>query len=270
MTSLLSQSNIHIPQSDSESINIDYWCICLEQSNHIKNVYLPYHILKLCDNKNEIIDYNIPSTIVEYYENDLLNKNIIKKILSENRNYKIIFSMNKIIQELLFAYAVEKKNVKFCYQIKTNILKQLSYDFHRMDIRINFIKILTLEHFLESLSKYKKYYYHIVSNIFNLILILCTQSSFFYLYNTIFTIYYLPEYNIHIISDVDYPTINIIENQSSLNITIKKNFNYINIDTGEKISQFYTYMDFFIDLQEYIQCSNPILYWVNTKNVLMI
>ena len=188
------------------------------------------------NNIQYIYYYTLPKYLLEYETTDTNDKIIIDynttmhtKITTANYSQKIcvLIPTKKIITEIADSY--------------NNIITetQLTKDFDRMRIFYNFIMCSTLPDFLSLITKYKHHPHTITNTIYNLFLILCTQSTFFYPFNILHHLYNTQL--LHIIQSDDFPLINIIDNNKSLKIIIKKKFIYINPITSQTITTFATF-----------------------------
>jgi hypothetical protein len=128
-----------------------------------------------------------------------------------------------------------------------NILHQFEVDFPRMDILFNSMQC-DAPHLLKYIDRLKIYSHEITGNAFNLLIMLCTQSPFFDPYAMIHRIYTESDNQIHIVSGPGTPTINIIDNDTSIDIIYKKTFKSINSITKETVCLYDTTMRLTIDL----------------------
>lgn len=218
-------------------------------------------------------------------------------ILSNNYNYGIIFDSDKTIIEMVKSYSdcnlnyVENSTMPLKEQVelegilpnatRINIFDQFIIDFPRMQVYINYYKCDSIHLFQTLMSKYKTYTHPILQTVFNLIVMLCTQASFYYPYQIIHTLYSLLDHEICAIPSTDPPCINIIENKSSIEIVFKKMFKYFDAKTEQTLCHFSTYFVVTIDLvstpdryiyygKKYGVCSSTIVYWFNDKNLLIV
>ena len=212
---------------------------------------------------------------------DIFGKEIGKTdILANNYNYGIIFDVDKTIMEIFGSYCDYILN---CLDNPTRIkiFDQFLIDFSRMQLYINFYKCESVNLFQNLMSKYKQYSHSILKTVFDLIVMLCTQASFYYPYNIVHTLYSLPKYEIYVIPSTDPPCINIIENTSSIEIIFKKMFKFFDTKTEKTLLHFSTYFVVTIDLvsipdgyifygKKYGVCSSITSYWFNDKNLVIV
>ena len=98
--------------------------------------------------------------------------------------------------------------------------------------------------------KFESYTINITQNVYWLILLLCTQASFFNPFFILHDLYTIEDLNIYIIQDTDTPIIDIIDNNTCIEIIFQKKFLYKNIDTREIITTFYTFIVIKITLHQ--------------------
>lgn len=275
-----------IIQPNSSNIKIPYRRICIENEQHIDNSnnrlsnnkindeYISiedmYYLNSINSNNNE----NKKSTNIKINFNDKMivchHSNLDKyrdKILSTYCNYCVIFQLDTLIKEMIVSYSPDNQFKHLTDEIKQNILKQIELDFPRMEIYINSIKCCYVEHLLSWFSKFQNYQHYLVGNIYQLLILLCTQTSFFYSFSTLYQIYYNPGSNIHIIPITDYPIINIVDNITTIDLYYKKFYKYLDIISEEIIYKIYTYMHFSIDLMYNTKTnSTAVVYWTLEKN----
>jgi len=214
-------------------------------------------------------DLNGDEIMIVYRDTDFtcdINK---MQVATMKTNFCVTFTVNIIIQEILTSYSNGNT--------KQNIMDQFNMDFFRMSMHLNSIKCHNMEFFKKSIEKYKKYSHHIMDNLYDLIIMLSTQSSFYYPFKIVHDVYDLPESNIRIISDTDRPNINIIDHNTSIDIIFKKTFKYINIENRQILNRFYTSMILTIDLvtipsgyifsaYHYCQADSSVLYWIRESD----
>ncbi|AYV85464.1 MAG: hypothetical protein Satyrvirus18_1, partial [Satyrvirus sp.] len=230
---------------------------------------------------SNILQINFNDDMLVYSINELENEEHRIKILSSNCNFCVVFCIDDVIDEIASSYIINKSNY-LTYESKNNILKQLMLDFPRMEISINSIKCTNFQYLLMWLSKFKGYYYDRVENVYYLLMMLCTQTSFYYSYNVIQSIYSLHDMDIHVISSsTDRPLVNITDNGTSIDVTFKKIFNYSSTFTNKVFTKFHTYFAMNFDLTKdpdnyfrygrtYAKNSSAILYWVKENDLLVI
>lgn len=254
----------------------------IRQSNIYPSIESPIHL-----QKSNLVDFIMKTltekmlsnndSIIIFNEQDLEIEENKKIILTSSAIFCVLFPMNKIIKEILFSYSVNNSYTN----TKINIDNQIMMDFPRMKFNYNSKKCNSLYEFKTRLFKFRKYSHEIMLTLDNLIIMLCTQALFFYPFNVIHNIYTLPESNIYVMPIDDHPNINIIDNNTTVTIVIKKIFGYKNIDTDDIITKFHTFMTITIDLVEepngylfygkkYCKYNAGILYWINENNLLIV
>jgi hypothetical protein len=241
----------------------------------------------------------LPKSVIDSFGQDALNKintdldgsiiiledhNLEKnkiKILSCHSNFCIIFCPNKIISELLHSYSSNKTIYYLDEPTNKNIQQQIEMDFPRMQLYYNHHKCNNLHHFKSLITKFNHFHHDKLYTLYNLIIMFCTQASFYYPFSVMFNIYDLGEIDICVLPSDDSPYINIIDNGSHINIVFKKIFKYIDINTQQIITKFHTFMVITIDLviepdghifygRKYSICSACMLYWIKENNLVVI
>ena len=252
----------------------------LTQTNN--DSYLPKCILNsFGQNILNKINMDLTSSIIILTDSDLdLEENKVK-ILSCHANFCINFCMDKIISELLLSYSVNKTIDYMDNVTKDKILEQIDIDFPRMELYYNNKKCETLYHFKSSIEKFNQYVHNKLYTLYYLIIMLCTQASFYYPFSVIYNIYSLPETDIYILSSDDFPYVNVVDNGTNIVIVFRKIFKYFNIGTERTITKFHTFMVITIDLVEekngyifygkkYATCSKGMLYWIKENNLIVL
>lgn len=202
------------------------------------------------------INANFDDIMIIYRDSDLENTDIKDEICNIGNNFCVLFSTDKIIQEILESY------LKYSTENIDEIINtQLKLDFYRMDIYLDYQKIPSLNDFLKFISPYQKYKHNVMPNLRDLLMILTTQSSFYYPFQMVYNVYYKENTKIYIIQDSDSPYINIVLNKNTIDIVFKKTFRYVNISTDEVLHKFYTFMVLTIDLFE-----GSVGYFYSTEN----
>lgn len=249
---------------DNDMVDTENIFKIIKQCEYIalKKSYLPLCIIKIIGSiiyqyltqdkpinfiMKSLLNINENNLVLNYYE--LMRTENKTKILSSNSNCCVIFSILSNIREIISSYS-QNKVFNITLNIKNNILHQIRLDFPRMIINFGREKVLTLAELYKKIDRFEKYSINIVQNVYWLILTLCTQASFYYLYSVLYELYTIEDLNLHILQDQSYPIINIIDNQSSLDIIFYKSFIYKDIGTHETVSIFNTFMVVVIDLQE--------------------
>ena len=242
----------------------------------IKTVSVPESIV------NNFLQNNLDfdDTMVIYRDTDLHKENIRKQIISIDHNFSVLFSMQKIIREILLSYTENNSKIEYSKNIvltpesKENIFKQIDIDFPRLNISTNSVRCRNKEDFIVFCAKFANYKHPVVENLAYLLLMLSTQASFYYPFNFISNIYNSPDTGIHVTSTMDHPYIDIVDNGTSVDIVFKKIFKAIKIsDDEELISKFHTFMLLTIDLidkssfyffnnYKYCECELGMMYWI--------
>lgn len=227
------------------------------------------------------IDGKFKDNMIVLNDFDLANQDTKRKILESISNFCVISSINKITNEILVSYS-NNKNIKYITKdAKENIMNQVGLDFPRMKLYLQYKECTDINVFLAWIEKYKKYAHPIMENLYNLILMLCTQASFFYPYNTIHGIYTMSNSDFYVLPSSDFPTVNIVDNGKTIDIVFRKTFSYTNINSNEVVTKIHTFMVIPIELMEvpsgyifsgskYAQCNSCMIYWIKEQNVLVI
>ena len=245
---------------------------------------------------------NFDDTIVIYRDTDLQIQKIKNQILSAEHNFCVLFSMEKIIKEILLSYSacenisqgatcessslcdepsrrllrsgtVDGENIIITSNSRENIFRQIDLDFPRLYININHQKCKTKEDFIVFCAKYTDYKHPVMYNLAYLLLMLSTQASFYYPFNSVNDIYNSPDTGVYVTATHGQAYIDITENDHSLDITFRKVFRSIKIDTDETTNKFHTFMFLTIDLIEkqlfyffnkskYCECELGMMYWI--------
>jgi hypothetical protein len=226
---------------------------------------------KICSNTDGYIDFFNDD---EY----LINK---KKILESNFCCCVHFEMERIIKEILNSYLVDKSLDHMDNDAKNRILEQFDIDFPRMILCYDSIRCNSISEFKTKIEKFDKFGHIVTYTLYYLIVMLCTQASFYYPFSILHNIYTLHDIGIHILPDEDYPFVNIIDNKTHLNIIFKKVMKYFDINTQKIITKIHTFMIIRIEMEEeangyifygkkYVKNSSGSLYWVKENNLIVI
>lgn len=215
-----------------------------------------------CDEEDMIMVYN---------NTDFKDPTIRERIIESNQNFCILFSVETIISEILHSYRDG--------DLKENISHQIKLDFPRMDICFNSQKCQTINQFQLLIEKFKKYNHPVMDNLYDLLLLFTTQSSFFYSFKMMHDIYSLPNINTYVFADEDMPNIDIIDNRISIDVVFKKTFKHMDITNSETkiINKFQTFMVITINLMtvssgylypefNYSNSETAIFYWFDINN----
>lgn len=208
--------------------------------------------------------------IFSFLNSELSKTHIRETILTSHYYYRAIFFPDTLINEILLSYA--EKNKIFNNEFKEKILYQFLIDFPRMKICYNNVVCSSVNIFKEIISKYTTYQYNCTETAYYLIIMLCTQATFFYPYNLLHDIYGLPDTNIFIIQGNDHPSINLIENKNKLTLYFFKSFNYIDINNKDiPIMSFHTCIKASIKFKDNNAiCKNIEIFWYKNKNIITI
>jgi hypothetical protein len=205
------------------------------------------------------------TALVFNYETYLNDKT---KMMENQNDCFITFSMDKVIRELLQSYSSNKSIICLDDHTKKNIHGQLTFDFPRFKILFNSSKCNSIESFHYQIKKYEYYKHDTMSTIYELILMLCTQASFYYPFNIINNLYELAESSLHIVSTDEIPSINIVECEQSVNIILKKTLKYTNIDSCKIMTKIHTFMIMTIDLSDPAR-EHGLFYFVDENSLLI-
>lgn len=208
-------------------------------------------------------------TMIIYYDTDFQDQRTKYQIINLDHHFCVLFSTDKIIDEIYCTYTLDG-------DVKQNILDQVDLDFFRMDINFNSVKCQTVANFKNCIDKFKKYSYG-DNNLYNLILMLSTQSSFYYPFAILNDVYTEVKSGMYVMTATDFPYINIIDKKTSVDIIFKKTFKHINVETKEISNRFHTFMVLTIDLinmpdgyifcgDRYCQTEIGMIYWIKEKN----
>lgn len=205
----------------------------------------------------------------------LQKKEVVDYILSHNYNFKIVLSVKTVVDELLESYR-EKYETDTCNSLIKNIMSQIKIDFPRMDVYYNNVKLDDLNIFLSKIGKFKTCETLTTKSLYYLLIMLCTQASFYYPYKLLSDLYTRHENNMCILSSNDTPLINLIEKNENISIVLKKIVKYKNIDKNVLITNIHTFTTFNITLKydQYgyteISCITCSIYWIKEANIVVI
>lgn len=223
------------------------------------------------DDKMEIICLN---------DGDLDSYGIRESVLQTLANFCVVISGEKIVKEILASY--QGNNEHFDDEIRKKIYDQMMLDFPRMVLQFGGTKCNDFEEFKQKISIYQKYHHKLLGTLYWLLMMLCTQASFYYPYNIITNIYTLNDLDIYILpSPDDYPLVNIVFNNDCIDISFEKSFVFRNINNNDIITNFHTVQKMKIALfrmpDGYIfcgekcgQCENAVVYWTKDKKLIIV
>lgn len=217
------------------------------------------------------VDLDVEEVVVIYKDDDLKQESNRSQLTTSECNFCVLFNVETVIKEILHSYLNEINDSK------DNIIKQVNLDFPRMSICHNSKACENVDELHELINRFKKYKHSVTNNLYDLLLMLTTQSPFFYPFKIIYDIYSSPDSNIHIIADSDMPTINIINKNNSIDVVFKKTFKHIDVDNRKILNRFHTFMIFTIDLItvpagyiypefNYSDTNFGILHWIKEKS----
>lgn len=201
----------------------------------------------------------------------LKNKYIV--IIIKEKDLNLIKSSN-------YLYIIKKDNIieELYETLGEKYEDQFNIDFPRMKFYYNSKKCdRTL--FFENILRYKKIFYPLLNNLMNLIIMISTQASFFYLFKYLHETYTISNSNLYIMQDNEYPTIDIIEKREKIYVIYKKTFIYTNLE--KTITKINGYMIIDIDIcntsngylmygKKYCKYRNCIIYWIKENNLIII
>lgn len=192
--------------------------------------------------------HNISLQATAFNYDQLHIKSVKHSIMVSDTNCCINFTPTIFIKELMHSYS-KNKDTYITTDTKESIMYQILLDFHRMIIRFNSVQITSPDILQNKLDMFQKYCVNPVHNIYWLLLLLCTQASFFYSYFLLHSIYTVEDIDMYILQDSEYPIIDIIHiKPNTITVIMQKNFNYKNILNHNIESVFKTYVVINIDL----------------------
>ena len=237
----------------------------IERANNYANNKLPDFLL------HENIKFG-SNRLLSFSSSEISDKNIREIILTSHNYYCVEYPANDILNEIFLSYGSQQDNTIFKNKIQQKILNQVLLDFPRMRVCFNDAECLTTNVFIKLLSRFENFHHDLTGSLQNLILMLCTQASFFYPFNMIHEIYNLPDTDIFIISKHDHPYINLIENKNGVTLYFKKIFKCVNVnDENTPIINFHTIMTTTIEnINKNAICGNFKIYWYKNCNIITI
>ena len=229
---------------------------------------------------------NINEKTISFYHIELSNSATKNKIISNNYNYRILFQTIVIVREIIQSYCKNKLNY-LTNETKNTILQQISLDLPRMIINfsspqnVKSFNINSIQELHNAISKYEAYAIDTTYNVYWLILLLCTQASFFYPYFLLHNLYTMEELDLFIMQDPGYPIIDIIDDGIAIDIVFQKTFSYKNINTKNILTKFHTFIVITINLHEtndgyifygkkYGSYNSSTIYWIKDNNLLIV
>jgi hypothetical protein len=178
---------------------------------------------------------------------DLDNPRIRSWIVASCTKFCVLLNSDAIVQEILDSYA-GCKNINYLeYKNKARLYHQLEVDFPRMKLHVNSVVSLGIDHFINAIEKYNKYSYQYY-NVFYLVMMLCTQATFYYPFTILNNLYSLPDQGMHILPADDWPYVNVVENNNHISIILKKTFRLFDINAKKVMIRYHIFMIITIDL----------------------
>ncbi len=160
-------------------------------------------------------------------------------------NHQINYDGDYLVQDILKSYSI---NGKLSPDIWIKIFNQILIDFPRMKITCNgniCDKIENLHHCLANLLFYR---HPVLHTIYHLIILFCTQATFYHQYSTIHHMYTLSDFDLYIVQTKDIPEIHIINQNDTIILFLCKKFHYLNISNNQILTTFKTMMKIVIKL----------------------
>ena len=205
-----------------------------------------------------------------------------EKILGSDSHFAVRYKVDQVINEILQSYSEDKTANRLTLHAKKNILRQFYLDFPRSKVFINNIPCVKEQYLLMWLSQFSTYYHHSMENVYYLVIMLCTQASFFYSFRTLHTIYSIPSNDIYVVPVSDYPVISIKYSKGFLHVIFRKMFKYLNTVTTDVYTRFDTCFVITIELLKikpgyllllgtsYGKDESTTLYWAKENNLIII
>lgn len=193
----------------------------------------------------------------------LLHKQLVAKSIKKVKKHQhdslyIKLNSNKFIANIVDSYT--DKNVKII-----KVCNQIILDIPRMYVTINKQRVKTFDDFIKKiqyLEQVKLSKNDVLCNLTELILVLTTQASFFYQFETIHRFYSDLNRNIYITSSSDAPSIEISIKDKQVLMIFKKNFACISINENNPIYKFLTILKaVFIVENNACYVDNIIMFW---------
>jgi len=227
------------------------------------------------------ISSELDECLITLNDDEFMDDNNKRNILESNSCCRIVLDIDRVIREILHSYLTDKTLSSMDEVTKIKILQQLDADFPRMNLCYDSKKINSISEFKSLIEKFIKFDHNMTYSLYYLIIMFCTQASFYYSFSTLYNIYTLHDIGFHILPDEDCPFINIIECKTHIDIVFKKTMKYFNINSQETITKFYTFIVITINLEEeddgyifygkkYVKCSTGSLYWIKENNIIIV
>lgn len=180
-----------------------------------------------------------------FQETELEDVSFKNKLFLLQEPYCILLDTDKLVKEILQSYGCYKNYLG--YNDKNKIIKQISLDFPRMKVHYNSVLLKNVDELFTSIQCFNKYFYESIP-LFFLILVFCTQATFFYPFHILNSIYTVDYYNIYVLPLDDHPCINIVDNKDYIDIILKKSFKLIGINTAKIYHKLYVSFRITIEL----------------------
>ena len=245
-----------------------------------------------------------PNGTIYIKSDELDTEDCLSYVRSSQTNFAVVYHTDQIIDEILESYTTTSYGTSHL----DKIFKQMALDFPRMEILFNSESVergehlslgsiiptgsprdpvwnselcTTIDMFQNKIIGFCRYSHPKLGTVYNLLVMLCTQASFFYPFNILNKIYTLDDLGIHVMASDDPGCISIVDNKISIDIIFKKLFKYMNTSTETVITKFWTCMVITIYLVEetdgyifygkkYCSYDNAIVYCVKEKNLIIV
>lgn len=247
INNLISKKNDKTLRADNKTLQVDN-----------KTLTVNNKVLTPATNNN-----NKTNTTINIMHNNLM---IAKPdILSDIHNYyRIIYSGDYLIEDIFNSY---QKNW-------TKVFEQIYVDFPRMEMSYNGIKCKTIEELHLSILHLMNYSHSMTQSIYNLVILLCTQATFYNQFSVLHNLYKLPTFDFYILQSKDIPRINIVYHNNMVNIFFCKRFEYVNAINSHILTYFDTTMVICIKLFnqkiKYGLAYYGFVYWTCSEKILII
>ena len=176
---------------------------------------------------NTKIRKNISSYIVQYDSIDKDSNYVSTAPKGTTWSTKLNSSL--FINHLRKSFANNSIHDRMTNMIRDNVLNQFKVDYDRMIVKINNERYKTIDDFKKKIEKYICFKYEPTYRLYYLIIMICTQSSFYDMYDIIDRIYTDKNSSDNIvISSEDSPVIELFTKDNKLDIVVKKGFKLIN------------------------------------------
>jgi hypothetical protein len=175
-----------------------------------------------------------------------------------HNDFYILMNLNEIIREIGNSYQTHGSRVR-------NIMKAIEVDFPRMKIFYNRGQITNIITLFTKLLPYRAVSHEMISTLYEVLIMLCTQASFYYSYKVIHEFFNDPEYNLSVIQHTDSPSVDIlITNPRVIQLMFKKSYKLIDTVHKRTIYIYHTCFMMTFNLDDPAQ-NNALLYWLTEK-----